>query len=46
MTGTAPKNEMFVDATLAKNNQVLIRAEMGEAFAIYGNSYIIKGTFS
>jgi HK97 family phage major capsid protein len=43
---SGPRIEMFIDATLAKNNQVLIRAEMREAFAIWGNTYIIKGTFA
>jgi HK97 family phage major capsid protein len=45
MFRTLPKIEFFVDSTLAKNNQFLVRAEMREALAIFGSTYIIKGSF-
>jgi HK97 family phage major capsid protein len=41
----SPEIKFIVDATLAKKNQTLVRLEERIALAIYGSTYIVRGTF-
>ena len=42
--GTSIKVEFFVDSTLAKANEVLVRVEERIAFCVYAATYDIFGT--
>lgn len=41
----APKVEFFVDSTLAKANEIMVRVEERIAFCVYAATYDIYGTF-